>query len=98
VARQVQDGSSLRAGQANGDVDDLAAHGGAARDGVLFTGQYRGGARQVVDDRRARYPGGVGAEAPEGIDADSPDADHNAVGQFRLSRRVCAAGFAPNEI
>ena len=28
MAEQVQDGSSLRAGQAGGDVDDLAAQGG----------------------------------------------------------------------
>jgi hypothetical protein len=63
MAGQVQDGSSLRAGQAGGNVDDLAAQGGAACDGVGLTGECGGGAQQVVGDRRAQYPGGIGAEA-----------------------------------
>ena len=48
MAGQVQDGSSLGAGQAGGNVDDLAAQGGAARDGVLLIGECGGRAQQVV--------------------------------------------------
>jgi hypothetical protein len=43
LARQVQDGSSLRAGRSDGDVDDLAAQGGTARDGMFV---HRRGSRR----------------------------------------------------
>ena len=57
-------GSALRAGQAGGHVDDPAAQRGAACAGVLAAGEDAGGAQQVVGDRRAQDPGGVGAEQP----------------------------------
>jgi hypothetical protein len=43
----VQDGSSLWAGQAGGNVDDLAEQGGPAGDGVVATGERSGGAQQI---------------------------------------------------
>ena len=38
----------------------------AAGSGVAVAGQDAGGAQQVVGDRRAQHPGGVGAEASRG--------------------------------
>ena len=62
----MQDRSALRAGQAGRDVDDLAAQRRSACSGVLVAGEDAGGAQQVVGDRRAQDPGGVGAEAARG--------------------------------
>src|SRR6476469_6380953 len=50
VGRQVQDGSTLRAGQSGGDVDDPAAQRRSACPGVLVAGEHPGGAQQVVGD------------------------------------------------
>ena len=89
MAGQVQDGSSLGAGQAGGNVDDLAAQGGAARDGVLLTGECGGRAQQVVGDRRTEYPGGVGAEAAGGHVRQRPV---DQVGEHGFDDRVAAVG------
>ena len=53
-------------GGAGGDVDQVAADGGAAGLGVGEAGQGAGGAQQVVRDRGERQPGRVGREAAGG--------------------------------
>jgi hypothetical protein len=53
-------------GDPGGDVDEVAAQGGAAGFGVGEAGQGAGGAQQVVADRGAGEPGGVGGEEPGG--------------------------------
>ena len=53
-------------GEAGGHVDQVAAQGGAARDGVVAAGEGAGGAQQVVRDHRAGQPGAVGGEQPRG--------------------------------
>src|SRR6476469_136939 len=63
VGGQVQDGSALGPDESSGDVDDPAAQRGYAGAGVVGTGQDAGSPQQVVGDRRAQHPGGVGAEA-----------------------------------
>jgi len=50
------------AGGAGGDVDEVAAQGGAVGFGVGEAGQGAGGAQQVSADRGAGQPRGVGAE------------------------------------
>jgi len=50
------------AGGAGGDVDEVAAHGGAAGFGVSEAGQSAGGAQQVAADGGEGEPGGVGGE------------------------------------
>jgi len=50
------------AGGAGGDVDQVAADGGAAGFGVGEAGQGPGGAQQVVADGGQREPGRVGGE------------------------------------
>ena len=51
-------------GGAGGDVDQVAADGGAAGLAVGQAGQRPGGAQQVVRDRGASQPGRVGREDP----------------------------------
>ena len=50
------------AGGAGGDVDEVAAQGGAAGFGVGEAGQRAGGAQQVVADGGKGKPGGIGGE------------------------------------
>ena len=50
------------AGGAGGDVDEVAADGGAPGFGVSEAGQGSGGVQQVVGDGGAGQPGGVGGE------------------------------------
>jgi hypothetical protein len=50
------------AGGAGGDVDQVAADGGAAGPGVGQAGQGSGGAQQVVADGGEGEPGRVGGE------------------------------------
>ena len=57
VTGQVQDGSALGSGQTGGDVDEFASQGGAAGDGVGFTGQCCRGTQQVVCDACSQDPG-----------------------------------------
>ena len=59
-------------GGAGGDVDQVAADGGAAGLGVGEAGQGAGGAQQVVRDSGAGQPGGVGGEEPDGRCASGP--------------------------
>ena len=54
------------AGQPGWDGDDPAAERRSACPGVLVAGQDAGRAQQVVGDRRAQDPGGIGAEATRG--------------------------------
>ena len=54
------------AGGARGDVDQVAAQGGAAGLGAGEAGQASGGAQQVAADRGERQPGGVGGERARG--------------------------------
>src|SRR6266702_6589726 len=58
----MQDGSSLRSGEAGGDGDELAAQCRAAGEGMAVAGQGAGGAEQVVAARRADGPRTVGRE------------------------------------
>ena len=51
---QVQDGASLGAGQAGGDIDEAPAQGRAPGNAVGFAGEDSGGAQQVVGDRGDR--------------------------------------------
>ena len=53
-------------GDAGGDVDQVAADGGAAGLGEGEAGQGSGGAQQVVRHGRDRQPGGVRGEEPGG--------------------------------
>ena len=64
VAGQVQNGSTLRSGQAASDVDDLAAQGGRAGGAVGVSGEHSCSAQQVVGDGGTQHPGRIGAEAP----------------------------------
>ena len=64
VRGQVQCRLACRRGEAGGHVDQVAAQGGAARDGVRAAGEGAGGAQQVVRDHRAGQPGAVGGETP----------------------------------
>jgi hypothetical protein len=50
------------AGSPRGDIDEVAAQGGAAGLGVAAPGQGPGGAQQVAADRGERQPGRVGGE------------------------------------
>ena len=50
------------AGGAGGDVDQVAADGGAAGLGAGEAGQGGGGAQQVAGDGGAGQPGGVGGK------------------------------------
>ena len=59
----MQDGSALGSSQAGGDGDDASPQGGPAGHCVGTTGQHADRAQQVVGDRGAQDPGGVGAEA-----------------------------------
>ena len=64
---QVQgDVAAAVAGDAGGDVDEVGPDGGAAGFGVAEAGQRPGGAQQVVADRGACEPGGVGGERAGG--------------------------------
>jgi hypothetical protein len=54
------------AGDAGGDVDEVAADGSAAGFGAGQAGQGAGGAQQVVADGGAGEPGGVGGERAGG--------------------------------
>jgi hypothetical protein len=56
----------LRAGQSGGDGDEVPAQGGAAGDGVPTFSEGAGGAEQVVGDRCADGPRGVGRELAGG--------------------------------
>ena len=56
--------AAAAAGGAGGDVDQVAADGGAAGFGVSEAGQGTGGAQQVAGDGGAGQPGGVGGERP----------------------------------
>src|SRR4029079_7621642 len=62
VAGEVQDGAALGSGQPGGDGDDFASQRGAAGYRVGTSGEDAGGAKQVVGDRCAQHPGGVGPE------------------------------------
>ncbi|MGY4646335.1 hypothetical protein ACVWWN_000131 [Mycobacterium sp. URHB0021] len=66
VTGQVQDRSALGSGQPGRDIDDFAAQRRAAGYRVRTPGQDPSSAQQIVSDRRAQHPGGVGAEAPRG--------------------------------
>ena len=46
----MQDGASLGAGQAGGDIDEAPAQGRAPGNAVGFAGEDSGGAQQVVGD------------------------------------------------
>jgi hypothetical protein len=60
---QVQgDFAAAVAGDAGGDVDEVAAQGGAAGFGAGEAGQRPGGAQQAVRDGRESKPGRVGGE------------------------------------
>ena len=50
------------AGDASGDVDQVAAQRGCAGPGAGEAGQGAGGAQQVVGDGREGEPGRVGGE------------------------------------
>ena len=85
----MQDRSALRAGQSGGDVDDPAAQRRPRARRVLVAGEDAGGAQQVVGDRRAQDPGGVGAEAARGqVGQRSVD----QVGEHGFDDRVSAVG------
>jgi len=62
VRWQVQHGPALRFGDPSGHVDQGAAQGRAAGDGLDGAGHRGGGAEQVVADRRTQGPCGVRAE------------------------------------
>jgi hypothetical protein len=62
----VQDQGACAAGDAGGHLDQPGAHGGGFGGGERAAGQDRGGALEVVRDRRANQPGVVGLEAPRG--------------------------------
>ncbi len=64
VFGQVQDFAALRPGETGGDTDEVAAQGRASGCGVKDAGEGSGGAQQVVADRGADGPGGVGVEMP----------------------------------
>jgi hypothetical protein len=64
VRGQVQHGLAGRGGEAGRHVDEVAAQGGAAGDGVIPAGEGCGGTQQVVSDHRAGQPGAVGGEQP----------------------------------
>jgi hypothetical protein len=53
---------AIAAWQVGGDVDQVAADGGAARPAVAAAGQDPGGAQQIMGDGGAGQPGGVGGE------------------------------------
>jgi hypothetical protein len=59
VRGQVQHRFAGRGGESGGHGDQVAAQGGAARDGVLVAGDGPGGAQQVVRHHRAGQPGAV---------------------------------------
>jgi len=58
------DVAAAMAGGAGGDVDQVTADGGAAGFVIGQAGQGPGGAQQVMRDRGAGQPGGVGREEP----------------------------------
>ena len=64
VRGQVQCRLAGGSGEAGGHGDQVAAQGGAARDGVVAAGDGRGGAQQVMRAHRAVQPGTVGGEQP----------------------------------
>ena len=86
---QVQDRSALRAGQSGGDIDDAAPQRRSACAGVLVAGEHAGGAQQVVGDRGAQDPGGVGAEASR---RQMRQRSVDQVGEHGLDDRVLAVG------
>ena len=77
-------------GEAGGHVDQVAAQGGAARDGVLAAGEGAGGAQQVVRDHRAAQPGAVRGEQP-GRDVRQRPVDQ--VGEGGLDDGVVTVGL-----
>jgi len=89
VLGQMQHGSALRPGDPGGDRDEVSAHARAAGDGVAVADQGPGGAEQVVHDRRADAPGGVGVE-PAGRLMGQRSVDQ--VGEDGLDDRMLAVG------
>ena len=68
----MQDRFALGSGQAGGDVDQVTAQGGAAGGAVAGAGQGRGGAQQVVCDRRADSQAQLAPKRPDGMWARGP--------------------------
>ena len=89
VAGQVQDGLALRAGQAGGNIDDLAPQRRSACPGVLVSGEHAGSAQQVVGNRGAQHPGRVG---PEPARRDVRQRSVDQIGEHRFDDRVLAVG------
>jgi hypothetical protein len=86
---QMQNGSALRPGQSGGHGDEVAAQRRTAGGRVAVSGEGAGGAEQVVRDRRADRPRGVGRElARRQMGQRSVD----DVGQDGLDDRVLAVG------
>lgn len=80
----MQDGSARRSSQSGWHGDDPSSQGRTAGSRVEGSGERAGRAQQVVGDRRAQRPGGVGAEVPGGqLRQRSVD----QVGEYRSSPR-----------
>ena len=88
-ARQVQRRFAGGRGEAGGHVDQVAAQGGTAGDGVLTASERRGGAQQVVRDHRAGQPRAVRGEQPR---RDMRERPVDQVGEGGLHDRVFAVG------
>ena len=67
VRWQVQHRLAGGRGEAGGHVDQVAAQGGAARDGVLAAGERPGRAQQVMRDHRQASQAQFAANSPDGI-------------------------------
>ena len=89
VRGQVQRRLAGGRGEAGGHVDQVAAQGGTAGDGVLTAGERPGGAQQVVRDHRAGQPRAVRGEQPR---RDMREWPVDQVGEGGLHDRVFAVG------
>ena len=76
-------------GEARGHVDQVAAQGGTARDGVRTAGERPGRAQQVVRDHRTGQPGAVRGEQPR---RDMREGPIDQVGEGGLHDGVLTVG------
>ena len=82
------------AGGAGGDVDEVAADGGAAGFGVAEAGQGAGGAQQVVADGGEASQAALAGNEPEGRWASGPSVQSAKTCSMTAWSRCCSSAWS----